>query len=52
MSCTAFLVYSIYTSAPGNFKALGQLGAPPVMPTTGIWLRALSFKTSTDYPSM
>ena len=31
-----------WTAAPGSFKALGQLGARPVTPTTGIWLRALN----------
>ena len=29
----------------GNFKALGQPGARPVTPTTGIWLLALSSYT-------
>ena len=33
--------YVCYTAALGSFKALGQPGARPFSPNTGIWLRAL-----------
>ena len=44
MHCLSGVQYLFvcYTVVPGSFKVPGQPGARPVMPTTGIWLRALS----------